>query len=143
MARRDETRIEINGVVYRSLGEVPKKYHAFAAQFFDDADGDGVPDIVQGPAAASSVTTERSETFIVDGAAYSSIDEVPEAHRAKMARMVDRPSTQPATSGRPSTTERPASIVSKAGLSGRTKMLLAFAAVDAAVVGVVVWLLVR
>ncbi len=143
MADNDGFRVDIEGVAYRSLDDVPEKYRAFAAPFFEDEDGDGVPDIVQGAGAAWAVTTERSETYIVDGTEYSSIDEVSESHRGKMARMTDTPPARPITSGRPSSGERPVGIVSNAGPSSRTKMFLAFAAIGVVVLSGVIWLLAR
>lgn len=149
MRQGDSIRIEINGVEYRSLDDVPDELRAQVAGILADADGDGVPDIVQGPDAALSVSSTREETFIVDGVAYSSIDEIPEPHRSTMARLADptlsRPS-QPDQRAHPmptADTARPRSIVTNAGLSGRTKMLLAFAVAGAVVIGAVVWLFLR
>lgn len=136
----DPGRIEVNGVVYRTLDDVPADLRSHIAALLEDADGDGVPDIVQGPQATSSVSTSHTETFIVDGVAYSSLDELPSQHRATMARLSGPAPSRPVATD---STTAPHSIVTKAGVSSRTKMLLAFAVIDAAVIGGVVWLLLR
>ena len=131
----------MNGVVYRSIDEVPEGLRPMVAGLLTDADGDGVPDIVQhGPDSASSVTSVRSETFIVDGVASSSLDEMPERHRETIAHLSERAVTRTPSRATPS---RPAEIVTTAGPSRRTKALIAFMAFDVVVVGAVAWLLLR
>ena len=133
-------RIEVNGVVYQTLDDLPEELRTHVAALLADADADGVPDIVQGPHAVSSVTTSRSETFIVDGVAYSSLEDLPQQHRARIAQLSEPAPSRPVqTAG----AAHPGSIVTKAGVSNGTKLLLAFAAIDAAVIGAVVWLFLR
>lgn len=158
MVERSEQTFEVNGQVYRSLDEVPQPLRDSLAAMLADRDGDGVPDLFEGGSNQVIRTTSSTQVFEVDGVAYSSIDEVPEADRARVAAAFERLSTQasgspaarhgeghtpsaPAT-GR-SVAPPPQAIVTKAGWSGRTKMLLAFMAVDAVAVAVIVWLLTR
>ncbi|MFW2332260.1 hypothetical protein [Ilumatobacter sp.] len=142
MERRGGPKVTIQGVTYRSLDEVPAKYRAFAAHFFEDADGDGVPDFIEQAAESSGLTTQPDQMFIVNGTAYTSIDEVPEKHRTAFERMTETPPTQPVLSERPSAGAQPASIVTTAGPSRRARMLVV-AVIAVAVLGGVIWLLAR
>ena len=50
-----ETRYEINGEVYHSLDDVPEPYRAL----FEDRDGDGLPDIVDGMAGIDDIEIDE------------------------------------------------------------------------------------
>jgi hypothetical protein len=52
-----------------------------------DADGDGVPDVMQG---AASRTLASSTTFVVNGQAYGSIDQLPPEARAEYEQAMRR-----------------------------------------------------
>lgn len=139
--------IEINGTVYRSLDEVPEQYRASVAALFTDRDGDGVPDIMQGAEVAGSfTTTTRHETYEVGGVTYDSLDDVPEPARSMLRDAVRKPASPPEprpSDAAPAMTTSANTVISESGMSHRTRLLLGFLVVDAAVVALVVWLVVR
>ncbi|NNE13169.1 MAG: hypothetical protein HKN41_13095 [Ilumatobacter sp.] len=148
MSGSSNQRYEIGGQVYESLDEMPPDVRAVVESLLADRDGDGVPDVLAGGDGAVEVTS-HSETYVVDGAWYDSIDDVPAPARAHLARLSGseqsghsprRPSPEPVA---PAATGTPSPIVRQAGLPGRTKLLLAFAVVDAIAVGVIAWLVLR
>ncbi|WP_203338014.1 hypothetical protein [Nocardioides limicola] len=81
-------KITVNGVEYTSWEQMPPEVRAALSQALPDADGDGVPDLLQGGSALDalrglgegSITTSVS-SYTVDGTEYSSASELPERVR--------------------------------------------------------------
>ncbi len=163
VVERSEQTFEVNGQVYRSLDEVPQPLRDSLAAMLADRDGDGVPDLFEGGSNQVIRTTSSTQIFEVDGVEYSSIDEVPEADRARVAAAFERltveagheagrpptvpsvpaVSTVPSVTAAPGRSAAPPPIVTRAGWSGRARLLLAFMAVDAVAVAVVLWIVLR
>lgn len=144
MAYEHDQTFEVNGQTYKSLDDVPQPYRDSIAAMLADRDGDGVPDAFQTGASSTHVVHNVSE-FQVDGVSYSSIDDVPESRRADVSDALGRlqaaaPGPRSAVT---SSTSGPSPIVTKAGWSGRAKLLAAFMAVDAAIVIAVIWAVTR
>lgn len=159
MIRRSSQRFVVNGVTYTSLDEVPQPDRDSLAALLADADGDGVPDIVQGRDASGSVAyrlSQLAETIEVDGVVYETLDDIPEPRRSQvrdaMARQkIDvppaatsrRPDPTPMRSPTPAPAPVPAPIITEAGPSSRTKLLMAFIAIDVAIAAAVIWFVAR
>ena len=66
----------IDGVKYRSLDEVPANVRANYEHVFKDADGNGIPDILETQGTGrSSVKTHNK--YIINGVEYESLESMP------------------------------------------------------------------
>jgi len=150
VASHDSQRFEIDGVRYDSIEDVPQPFRDSIAALIADHDGDGTPDVFQTSSGFHRLV-HHSESYEVDGVTYASIDEIPEPQRSRIRAAVDRQLDLPnpdtartsprATGTTPAGT--PAPIVTRAGWSGRAKLIAAFVAIDAVVAVVVAWSLFR
>jgi hypothetical protein len=85
--------VDVNGQSFESWDHVPDpvKQQLIASGYFNDADGNGVPDILEGklppglpttdapgaPPGSPTVVTSTSTSFSVNGQGYSSFDQLP------------------------------------------------------------------
>jgi hypothetical protein len=82
--------IIFNGVSYDSPESMPpdvRQLYELALGMTRDADGDGVPDVMQN---AASRTIASSTAFVVNGQAYGSLDQLPPEARAKYEQAMRR-----------------------------------------------------
>lgn len=132
-----EQEFVINGRTYRSIDQVPPQYRALATQMFADADGDGMPDVLE--SGASTTRAGSSTTFRVDGRTYRSIDDVPEPHRSGMRAAFTAPNPEPRRD-QPATADGTA-LARPARMSSRAKLILGFVLIDAVItLGIIWWL---
>lgn len=93
----DPKKIIVNGVEYKNLNDVPEALRAL----FADADGNGVPDLLEGKigninwmdfanrakqqaAAMGGPQVISTQTFVVEGRTYASLDAIPEPKRSEV-----------------------------------------------------------
>ena len=80
--------IVVNGTHYSSWEEVPPELRATVGRALPDADGDGVPDLLQGhlPTGLPGGRVVTTSTVITVGdQTYHSLDEVPDEVRSALA----------------------------------------------------------
>ncbi len=78
--------IIFNGKSYNSIEEMPaNEREAYESMFkiFQDANGNGIPDFLEGD-IAKNVTTAFTNAVHYDGVAYSNLDELPPEAREKV-----------------------------------------------------------
>lgn len=78
--------IMFNGKTYNSLEEMPareRQAYEQLQQIFVDADGNGVPDFLEGD-VANKVITAVTSAINYDGKVYNSLDELPPEMRQKV-----------------------------------------------------------
>ena len=144
----ENQRFEIDGVVYESIDDVPPAFRDSIAALMADHDANGVPDVFEGGITTRS-TVHRTASYEIDGVAYESIDDIPEPQRSQVRQALARADlhapTPPAPVARsvPSPTAPHSPIVRSAGWSSRTKLLVAFVAVDLIALAVIAWLALR
>lgn len=86
-------KITFNGQEYDSPEAMPpevRQLYQMMTSMLSDANQDGMPDIFAGVAGAAALTTFQSTQFIVDGKAYSSLDELPVEARQKYEQAMGR-----------------------------------------------------
>jgi len=91
--------ITVNGQRYDSWDAVPDDVKRLVAGQIPDADGNGVPDLLEGkgPGVVSSTVT-TSTSFVVDGQTYDSIEALPPDIRKRLEALLPASATNPAPS---------------------------------------------
>lgn len=78
-------KITVNGTDYDSWDDVPEQLRSLLGSTLPDADGDGVPDLLQGTGVLPADGVHVQSTSIdVDGRTYDSIDDLPAGIRASL-----------------------------------------------------------
>jgi hypothetical protein len=86
-------KITFNGQEYDSPEAMPpevRQVYQMMTGMLSDANQDGVPDLFAGIAGAAAPTVVQTTQFVVDGKAYSSLDELPPEARQKYAQAMSR-----------------------------------------------------
>jgi hypothetical protein len=86
-------KIVFNGQEYDSPEQMPpavRQIYELTSRMLDDRDGDGVPDIMQGPGSTSSSTIVHASQFVVDGTVYASLDDMPADVRHRYTQALER-----------------------------------------------------
>jgi hypothetical protein len=85
--------INFNGQEYDSPEAMPpevRQLYQMMADMLADKNQDGLPDIFAGGAGDATPTMFQTTQFVVDGKAYSSLDELPAAARQKYEQALGR-----------------------------------------------------
>ena len=88
-----ERKIVVNGQEYDSVEAMPpdvRRLYEEATKLLADRDGDGVPDLMQDPAAITHATTITTTQFVVDGRTYTDPAAMPPEARARYEAAMKR-----------------------------------------------------
>ena len=133
-------RITVNGKTYKSVDEMPpdvrRQYEEAMQTMMADRDGNGVPDILEHPGAATGITssfgTKHVEHISVNGKTYNRLEDVPPEFRDAITRAMSSQTTTP-------TRIRTPMVMMQTDSSSIGKWILLVAALFAA--GAIGWLL--
>ncbi|MBV6396730.1 MAG: hypothetical protein HFACDABA_02330 [Anaerolineales bacterium] len=102
--------IIFNGKSYNSLEEMPaseRDAYQSMLQIFKDANGNGIPDFLEGD-IVKNVATAFTSNLVYNGKTYANMDELPAEARQKLSEAMGKLNQLGIVTNRVSATEKPA-----------------------------------